>query len=233
MVPQSQRTVGLRAAQAVFCCSMESAPRHQCLIYEGPPSRHLLAIASVMREKLRQGLRCMYLDSRPMVAGLRSYLAAAGVDVMQETSRGSLRLSSEQGNVVDGCFDIERMIGALEAAVDQALEDGFAGLWASGDMTWEFGSDRDFSKLLEYEWQLEELFERKPTLCGICQYHTDTLPREATRQGLVVHPAIFINETLSLINPHYVRRNSFLHHVPPHPDLDSAVMRLCKAGTIA
>jgi hypothetical protein len=212
---------------------METSPRHQCLVYAGPPSRHLLAIAAVMSEKLRQGHRCMYLNSRPMVAGLRSYLAAAGVDVIAEISRGSLFLSSEQDCVVDGCFEIERMIASLEAAVDGAVRDGFVGLWASGDLTWEFGSDRDFSKLLEYEWKLEGLFGRKAALSGICQYHTDTLPREATRLGLVSHPAIFINETLSLINPHYVREQSLFSHVAPYPDLDSAVIRLCKSGTMA
>lgn len=192
----------------------------------------MLSIAAVMRDKLKHGHRCMYLNSRPMVAGLRSYLAAAGVDVIHETSRGSLLLSSEQESVVDGCFDVGRMIGGLEAAVDQALADGFAGLWASGDLTWEFGSDRDFSKLVEYEWKLEELFGRTTALSGICQYHTDTLPREATRQGLVVHPAIFINETLSLINPHYVRRDSILRQLAPDANLDSAVIRLCKSGTV-
>lgn len=208
---------------------MESVPRHQCLIYEGAPSRHLLAIAAVMRDKLTQRYRCMYLNSRPMVAGLRSYLAAAGVDVMDETAKGSLLLSSEQDNLVDGFFDIDRMIQTLEDAVDQALQDGFVGLWASGDMTWEFGPGRDFSKLVEYEWRLEELFRRKPALSGICQYHTDTLPREAARQGFFVHSAIFINETLSLINPHY--RDSSAAAADPDSELDSAIIRLCRSGT--
>lgn len=210
---------------------MEPVPRHQCLIYEGPPSRHLLAIAAVMREKLMQGYRCMYLNSRPMVAGLRSYLAAAGIDVIAETAKRSLLLSSEQDNLVDGNFDVDGMLEALENAVDQALEDGYSGLWASGDLTWEFGPARDFSKLMEYEWKLEDLFRRKPSLSGICQYHTDSLPREAARQGLVVHSAIFINETLSLINPHYLHRNSFSHDVSRNPHLDSAIVRLCRSGT--
>lgn len=208
---------------------METVPRHQCLIYEGAPSRHLLAIAAVMRDKLRQRYRCLYLNSRPMVAGLRSYLAAAGVDVVDEAARGSLLLSSQRDNLVDGFFNIDRMIQTLEDTVDQALQDGFDGLWASGDLTWEFGSDRDFSKLVEYEWRLDELFRRRPALSGICQYHTDTLPREATRQGLVVHSAIFINETLSLINPHY--RDSYAPNAVPDPELDSAIIRLCRSGT--
>src|ERR1700744_677186 len=75
--------------------TMQSAPRHQCLIYKGAPSKPLPALVEAMREKLRQNYRCLYLNSPPMVAGLRSYLAAAGVDVAQEVARGRLILSSE------------------------------------------------------------------------------------------------------------------------------------------
>jgi hypothetical protein len=32
------------------------------------------------------------------------------------------------------------MVHALERAVQQALSEGYDGLWATGDMTWEFGS---------------------------------------------------------------------------------------------
>lgn len=67
-----------------------------------------------------------------MVAGMRSYLAATGMDVAN--------------------------------ALDQALDDGYIGLWVTGDMTWEFGPEKNFAKLLEYEWRLEELFHRRPEL---------------------------------------------------------------------
>ena len=48
------------------------------------------------------------------------------------------------------------MIATLTDALDQACSDGHDGLWACGDMTWEFGPNRDFSKLLEYEYRLED-----------------------------------------------------------------------------
>lgn len=210
---------------------MENTPRHQCLIYDGAPSRHLLSIAAVMRHKLIHDYRCLYLNSRPMVAGIRSYLAAAGIDVAEEVAKGSLVLSTEQQKSADGTFDIARMIGSLEDATEQALMDGYVGLWASGDMTWEFGPGRDFSRLLEYEWRLEALFQRQPALSGICQYHTDTLPREATRQGLVVHPSIFINETLSLVNPHYIRPDFYTTETAEDLNLDTAILKLCRSGS--
>ena len=185
---------------------MQPPSRHQCLIYSGSPARHLPALAALMRRKLEERHRCLYLDSPPMVAGMRSYLSAAGVDVAREVEKGSLVLSSDQGHLVDGHFDVDLMIRSLEEAVQQALNDGYLGLWATGDMTWEFGSRKEMAKLLEYEGKLEDLFRRQPSLCGICQYHVDTLPPEAVGQGLLTHPSLFINETLSRVNPHYVPR---------------------------
>src|ERR1700691_4996657 len=141
---------------------METLPRHQCLIYEGAPSRHLPAVAAVTRDKLQQNYRCLYLNSPPMVAGMGSYLAAAGVDIAREVGRGSLVLTSEQGHLAKGRFDVEQMVQTLEGAIHRALRDGYVGLWATGDMTWEMGPEKDFSKLVEYEWRLEKLFAKYP-----------------------------------------------------------------------
>jgi hypothetical protein len=177
--------------------------RHQCLVYEGSPAMQLPALASVVRQKLNEHIRCIYLNSPPMVAGLRSYLFAIGVDVPKEISKGSLVLSSDRGHLQNGSFDIDRMLTILSDAMHQALNEGYQGLWASGDMSWEFGPAKDFSKLLEYEWRLEAFLRQHPTLSGICQYHTDILPPEIVQQGLLTHQAIFINDTLSRLNPQY------------------------------
>src|SRR5689334_14622935 len=108
-----------------------------------------------MRQKLNERHRCLYLDSPPMIAGMRSYLSAAGLDVAGEVVKGSLVLSSDLTHLTDGKFDPERMLRALDEAVGAALSDGYAGLWATGDMTWEIGLQKDANKLLEYEWKLE------------------------------------------------------------------------------
>jgi hypothetical protein len=204
------------------------SPRHHCLIYEGAPSRHLTSLAAVVFNKLSQNYRCLYLNSRPMVAGMRSYLAAAGVDVTQEIKKTSLILSSEQNHLVNGHFQIDRMMDTLAEALEQALKDGYEGLWASGDMTWEMGPDKDFSKLVEYECHLEEFFREHPEMGGICQYHADSIPPEVIRHGYLAHRSLFINETLSLVNPHYVRRQT-LRDTIPIPVVEAAILRLCHA----
>lgn len=207
---------------------MESFSRHQCLLYAGPPSRHLPALAEVTRQKLAQRYRCLYLNSSPMVAGMRSYLAAAGVDVERERNLGSLVLSSDQSHLVVNRFDSDRMLDTLEQTLEEALRDGYEGLFASGDMTWEFGRDKDFSKLLRYELRLEDLFRKHPELSGICQYHAETMPREFLRQGLMAHRGIFVNETLSLVNPHFIGQASFEEPVPigENAELDALMLKL-------
>ncbi len=205
---------------------MESLPRHRCLLYEGAPTRHLPVLASATIQRLREGFRCLYLNSPQMVAGMRAELAAEGVDVVEQTQKGALVLTSDQSHLRDGRFDIDAMLGGLENALDQALADGFKGLWATGDMSWEFGPAQDFSQLLEYEWRLEEFFETHPEIGGVCQYHADTLPREALRHGLVAHPSIFINETLSLINPHFLQPGTYEIKLPRIPDVEPVLDRL-------
>src|SRR5579884_2306457 len=166
---------------------MEQLARHQCLIYAGAPSHLLPALATKMRQMLDANYRCLYLNSPPMVAGISSYLAAHGVDVALEKAKTRILLSSDQPHLSRGDFDIEEMICKLEAAAVQAVTDGYKGLWASGDMMWEFGTERNLPKLGEYERRLEELFDRQPTLLGICQYHCDLLPPEILRWALLTH----------------------------------------------
>jgi hypothetical protein len=205
---------------------MDRTPQHQCLVYDGPPSRHLSALAAVMKQKLHEGNRCLFLNSEPMVAGMRSYLAATGVDVAEETARTSLVLSSSQDHLVNGHFYLERMICTLQDALEQALSDGYEGIWATGDMTWELGPDKDFLKLLEYEFRLEQFLRDNPRISGICQYHAELIPQQFVRQGLLVHSSIFVNQTLSLLNPFYCQGEKEMKHTSLTTEMDMFVNRL-------
>jgi hypothetical protein len=207
---------------------MEHECRHQCLIYEGSPSEQLPSLAAMIRRKLDEGHRCLYLNSRPMVAGMRSYLSATGIDVVQEIAKASLVLSSDPSVSSDGDFNVDVMLHRLEDALEQALDDGYKGILCTGDMTYEFGPRKDFSKLMEYEWRLEDLFRKRQEIFGICQYHRDSLPHEATRQALLTHRELFINETLSRINPHFIPSRPADIHDAKNRALDEMIGTLCQ-----
>src|SRR5437762_12794547 len=114
---------------------MAAVPRHQCMIYEGSPAKHLRGLAATIVDNLKKNKRCFYLNSPTMVAGIRSYLDATGLDVAGELQRGALVVSSDQSHLVDGQFDSDQMLAMLDNAIAEAKRDGFSGLWATGDMT--------------------------------------------------------------------------------------------------
>ena len=183
---------------------MKPIPRHQCMIYHGSPTAQLAGLALMIRRKLESNCRCLYLNSPVMVTGMRAYLTSSGLDVHDAVVNGRLVLSSGHDHLVDGEFDSYRMLELLKEAYDGALKDGYEGLWASGDMAWEFGPARDFDKLVQYERALELFFHAHPRMQGVCQYHADVLPRDVVKTGLGLHPAIYVNETLSRINARYL-----------------------------
>jgi hypothetical protein len=202
--------------------------RHQCLIYEGHPSSQLNALAATIIQRLQAGYRCLYLNNEAMVADIRACLSTLGIDVASEIASGRLVLSSETTLNEKGEFDIDLMIHGLEDALNRALDDGFAGLFATGDMTWEFGSEKNFSKLLTYEARLENLFQERKELSGICQYHVDTLPIDVPKQALLTHRSVFINETLTRINHSFMSDGSFDVNKAPDPRLEKTLSELRK-----
>ncbi len=184
---------------------MDHFSRHRCMVYDGAPSVHLSKIAEAVVEHIQTNYRCLYLNSPTMVAGLRLKIAAHGLDIADTVARGALILSSDQGHLVEGNFHVERMLAQLADGVRRALAEGYQGLWASGDMLWEFGSEKNLDKLLEYELGLERLLRDQPALCGICQYHRDSLPDSAVQVALHTHGVVYLNHTLPRLNPFYRR----------------------------
>lgn len=157
--------------------------RHQCFLYDGSPSVSIPGIATAIRQRLDTEHRCLYLHSPTMVTEMRTLLSTGGTDVTHLVSRGQLVLASDHSHLLNGQFQIERMVTLLRNAVNDAVQDDYRGLFATGDMGWEFGPDQDFSHLVEYEWHLEDLFREQPALSGICRTMSTRCRLRASDKG--------------------------------------------------
>ena len=99
-------------------------------------------------------------------------------------------------------------------------------------MSWEFRSEKNFSKLRDYQYALEPLFGQKPALAGICQYQVDNLPNDAVQWGLCTHRSVYINEELSQRNPHFSPERLLTYRGPvaPRGELEEMLARPIQRG---
>jgi signal transduction histidine kinase len=186
--------------------------RHKCLIYDGDPSEQLPVVVPLLVDGLRDNWRCLYLGDPAAVEMIGTALERKGIDTQSEAKRGALVLSSDRSHLKDGRFDASVMLEGLSSSIDDAVQSGFRGLCATGDMRWELGADENFELLLDYEARLDQIFRDKP-LRGICQYHRRMVPAKALRDALVTHRSMFLGGALNRDN---------LFYVPPELTLASA-----------
>jgi signal transduction histidine kinase len=177
--------------------------RHKCLIYDGDPSQQLPVVIPLLLDGLKDNWRCLFLGDPDTIRMIDSALSAKDVDTKREQARGALILSADRSHLDGGGFDPQTMIDGLCTMIDEAVEGGFKGLCATGDMKWELGDDSNFDRLLEYEALLERVFQSKP-LRGICQYRRDVIPAPAVREALLTHRSTFIGHVLNRDNLFYI-----------------------------
>jgi hypothetical protein len=143
---------------------------HVCTLFASPDEQ-LRAAVEYIRGGLARGERCLYVCCERDVDDFRSLLNNAGIAVEAEEARGSLvLLTKHDGHLKEGSFDPDRMITMLQTAVDEALQAGFKGLCAAGDMTWILDEAPGTERLAEYEARLNRFYESNHAL-GLCLYN--------------------------------------------------------------
>ena len=189
---------------------------HVCTLFT-TPEEQLQAAVEYIRAGLRRRERCLYICCEHGVPEFRQALQDAGIDVEREEKRGALvLLTKHDGHLKGGSFDPDKMISMLRAAVTDALDDGFAGLCAAGDMTWLLDEAPGSEKLAEYETRLNAFYRSNRAL-GLCQYNRNKLPDEALDHGIATHPYIRMEGPILLENPFYERPEQAANrHPSPH-----------------
>ena len=152
---------------------------------------------------LSRGERCLYVCCEHAPDEFRDGLRKGGIDVDAEEARGALLLlTKEDGHLKGGCFDPDKMIGMLHGAVKDALDAGFAGLCAAGDMSWLLDEADGSERIAEYETRLNAFYPSSRSL-GLCLYNRTKLPAATLDHSLATHPHVRVDGNLLLENPFY------------------------------
>jgi hypothetical protein len=175
---------------------------HICTLYASPEEQ-LNAAVEYIKGGLGRGERCLYVCGEHTPAQLRAALQAAGVAVHVEEERGALILVTKaDAHLKGGSFSPDKMISMLHQAVQAALDAGFSGLCAAGDMRWVLDQAPGTEHLAEYESRLNEFYQNNRAL-GLCQYSRASLPPEFLDHCIATHPVVRIEGPMALENPFY------------------------------
>lgn len=175
---------------------------HVCALYSNRDEQ-LAAAIDYLRAGLGRGERCLYVCCEHTPDEFRAGLRAAGIDVDAEEARGALLLMTKHdGHLSGGCFDPDNMISILRDAVKDALEAGFSGLCAAGDMSWLLDEAAGSERIAEYEARLNEFYPSQKAV-GLCLYNRSTLPPATLDHSLATHPHVRIAGNVLLQNPFY------------------------------
>jgi formate hydrogenlyase transcriptional activator len=184
---------------------------HLCCIYE-TDEEHRILLTTFMKHGLQLGEKIIYVvDVRTAEDILESYMSG-------------------------GIFDPDGMIALLKKETERALEEGYATLRVTGEMSWALrglpGSDR----LLEYETKLNEFFPDHACM-AICQYDRRRFDSEILLDILLTHPIAVIGTQLfdnfyyiapgdlQGPDPHTARLNNRLQNLRERKRTDEALAR--------
>jgi hypothetical protein len=175
---------------------------HVCTLYSNRDEQ-LAAAIDYIRGGLARGERCLYVCCEHSPDEFRDGLRAAGIDVDAEEARGALLLiTKREGHLSGGSFNPDKMITMLHAAVKDALDAGFDGLCAAGDMSWLLDEAPGSERIAEYEARLNEFYPNSRAL-GLCLYNRNRLPAETLDHSMATHPHVRVAGNILLDNPFY------------------------------
>ena len=131
---------------------------HACLLYE-TEGQWYDTIIPFLNNGLKNGEKCLYITHAHKVEDICSYLEKIKVDCKRIIDRGQiLFLDKSQSCVREGFFDPENMIEFLRLETQKALDQGYSGLRASGEMSWVLEDGGALDRLIEYEDLLNSEF---------------------------------------------------------------------------
>lgn len=164
------------------------AHEHAALFFESEEERAELA-AGFLQVGMARRERCLHLADEGAAGRILPHLRSAGVDVGQALASGALRLTANRGNPFQAAADPGELVDFLEAAVQEALDDGYGALRVSAEISWAVANAATPDALFELESAWSRLFRERP-LVALFQYRRSTCSPGFLAAALRLHPMI-------------------------------------------
>jgi signal transduction histidine kinase len=197
---------------------------HLCCIFE-TEAEHRVLVTPYIRSGLERNERVLYIIDTRSAVRIRRYLQQDGIDPEPYHATGQfLILTADEIYLQSGSFDPETMLALLQQATRQAVEDGYAALRITVEMTWVLRGASGSDRLIEYETKLNRFFPGSAAL-AICQYDRRRFAPDLLNTVIDTHPFVVIGPEV-IKNPYYIHPDVYLSEQRPALKLESRLESL-------
>jgi two-component system, chemotaxis family, sensor kinase Cph1 len=138
---------------------------------------------------LERNERCLYIAEHHTTTEIRLKLQDFGVDVEKAEKNGALDVVTKHETYLKhGAFQPDKMIVDLCDAVQSAMDSGFTGLRAAGELSWALDLPSALSQMVKYEEELDDHFHAK--FAALCQYDESRYPANICERMKQLHPIV-------------------------------------------
>ncbi len=164
---------------------------HLCCLFE-TEEEHRALVTPYILQGLERGEKVVYIVDAHTSEEILKYLESDRIEVQACLASGQLSiLTRDDSYMREGTFDPDGIISLLRSDTDLAIEQGYACLRVTGEMTWALRGLPGSERLIEYESKLNEFFPG--SLCmAICQYDRRRFSPEILLDVLNTHPVAVV-----------------------------------------
>lgn len=180
---------------------------HICLIYSEEEERRSI-ISGFIEKGINSGEKVIYMADGTTENEIWDWLKEKGIDIAREDIGDQLEVvDAEKTYCPKGKFCPSTMLETLRNTYDRAIDSGFSGVRASGEMTWALKGIPGSDRLIEYEALVNNLILTHP-FSPICQYDATRFDGATILNVLKVHPLMIVHGQI-VKNPYYLKPGEF------------------------
>jgi hypothetical protein len=181
---------------------------HVCAFFDSRNDEHRV-LSPFYAEGIEWGEKVMLIVDPALKQDQVDQLRAHGIDTDGCQQCGQLEVHSwDDVYLSDGTFDADRMLGAIEGALDAGKEAGYPRMRIMGNMGWTLKGKPGTEQVIEFESRVNDVLSRQRQL-AVCVYDTAKMSGAMMMDILRTHPLTLVGNIVHE-NPFYMPAEQLL-----------------------
>jgi hypothetical protein len=181
---------------------------HACALFSSPDEEYA-ALAPFISEAIENGERTIILGNPDELPAHRDLMSRRGIGVADAEERGFLSLVDwNDAYLLDGHFDVDRMLGMIDTICAQAATVGFPRGRFIGHMEWALLDRPGVDQVIDFECRVNDVLARHGHP-AICVYDVTRFDAATIVDILRTHPIVIMNG-IAQENPFFLPPAEFI-----------------------